>query len=1201
MSRKKKLQKKIAVAVSVVNLLNMGAPLVLPYVNVAGRVPAAGGQIVQFADTAQSVLYGTAHAANYTIPPDSTVNVMNANDTMNVNNGGTGTVTTMSGGVQNVHSGGTGMVVTMSGGTQIVNNGGTGTVTTMNGGEQIVSSGGTGAVSSLQSGGTQIVNYGGMAISTTIDNGGTQSVLSGGTATDTTLKYKGKQIVSSGGVASGGTFSGVNTNTRGYQEVFEGGTVVGAIFSAYGNQTVTGGMARDTTVTSGGIQAITNKGVSLNAAIMSGGTQSATEGGILAGTQTIEAGASASGGTLKEIAVDGKTFKGVQNVNSGGTANNITVTGGGTQFVLSGGTANGVTLDGGTLSMAGGAIASGTVGGHGKVVYDGGSGQISLGGTNNFSSFTVSGGTLETQNGFHIDSSGGITVNSGGTLIAGGAVTVQTSGSSLTVSGGGTLSAATISTENGGEISMSGGVLQAAGDIAIRHALTNAYGNVSAGGTLTVGGGATQPGSSEQLNLSAGRDIHISGAATVTSLSAGNNISAGGQAVSATNISAGGAIAAGSITAANVSAGGNISASANISADSISAGGTISAGGNLTAGTLALSAVPASGAAVSAGGDVKVTNLNVSGFNPPHKTSGSLISAGGTVSEMAVNGKSLTADGTITTNTKQVQLASGIDATFDSLSVSLAADQKALTYDANNTYTNIDFTQVTWQKGAVLFDGSSTDHNYSEVKALSTDNFNVVYASPENVAAGDSMTLLKANTTLQDMAEQTKTHSYRYTPVAGVTVDGNITGRLTNSKGIVTYTPFSNQATKLVFGDVAWKDSGALMTRPANITFAGADVDTSKINFTNVTSLEANQKMILVSGFGNTVGTIIGTKYKVGTGLEGEGEASLTDSDLIFTTKTGTNNLAAQEQTHKTVMAMEAGMALLAAGSEHVGNAMNGIGLAENAGSDGISVAASLGGGAFHYETGSHVNSHTWNAVIAVGRNNETKKGRLEYGIFGEYGKSSYTLHSDAGRGDGDGHYAGGGLLVRWTNKHNVYTETSLRLGRMNDTASDILHDAVGNGYGYDVHANYFGAHVGVGQVTNYRNGRRLEVYGKYFYTRRDGVNFDAGPDHYDLNSVASSVLRIGARYGTTVKKWNWYGGLAYEYEFDGKSVGTVTNGGVSAAIRSASVKGSSVRCELGLRMDATKDNPWKADIAIYGYGGKHRGFGGNVNVAYTF
>ena len=280
---------------------------------------------------------------------------------------------------------------------------------------------------------------------------------------------------------------------------------------------------------------------------------------------------------------------------------------------------------------------------------------------------------------------------------------------------------------------------------------------------------------------------------------------------------------------------------------------------------------------------------------------------------------------------------------------------------------------------------------------------------------------------------------------------------------------------------------------------------------------------------------------------------------------------------------------------------MDGLGLAANAGADGTSIAASVGGGASHYETGSHVKSHTWNAAVAVGRNNETKKGSLEYGIFGEYGKGSYTLHSDAGRGDGDGHYAGGGLLARWTNKHNVYTEASFRLGRMSDTASDILHDAAGNGYGYDVHANYFGAHVGIGQLTNYRNGRRLDVYGKYFYTRREGVSFDAGADHYDLDSVSSSLLRIGARYGTTVKRWNWYGGLAFEYEFDGKSEGTVSTIGNSAAIRAASVKGGSVRGEIGLRMDATKDNPWKADIAIYGYGGKHRGFGGNVTVAYTF
>ena len=114
-------------------------------------------------------------------------------------------------------------------------------------------------------------------------------------------------------------------------------------------------------------------------------------------------------------------------------------------------------------------------------------------------------------------------------------------------------------------------------------------------------------------------------------------------------------------------------------------------------------------------------------------------------------------------------------------------------------------------------------------------------------------------------------------------------------------------------------------------------------------------------------------------------------------------------------------------------------------------------------------------------------------------------------------------------------------------------------------------------------------------------MNFTAGGSDYNLDGVSSSLLRIGARYGSTDRKWNWYGGLAFEYEFDGKSGGTVTTSGISAAIRAASVKGGSVRGELGLRMDATKDNPWKADICIYGYGGRHRGFGGNISVAYTF
>ena len=530
--------------------------------------------------------------------------------------------------------------------------------------------------------------------------------------------------------------------------------------------------------------------------------------------------------------------------------------------------------------------------------------------------------------------------------------------------------------------------------------------------------------------------------------------------------------------------------------------------------------------------------------------------------------------------------------------VTLNTEKKHLIYKAGT----LDVASVTlglaeWKKGATVFDRSGAGYNYAGVAALGTDGFAVSYASPETVATGDSMTLLKANKTLSDMAEQVRKTSYSYTPVTGVTIDANITGKLATSGGAVTYTATENQASKLTFTNVDWKDSGALLTRPSNITFAGADVDTAKIHFQNVKELDANRKMTLVSDFGDSVGTITGSKYTVGAGLEGEGAASLSGSDLVFTTKTGARDLAAQEQTHNTLMVMEAGMAVLAAGREHLGQAMVGLADPQNAGSDGTRIGASMGGGWSRYKTGSHVDSNNWNVAAAVGSKRELKRGSLEWGVFGEYGKSNYTLHSDAGRGDGDSHYAGGGLMAKWTNKHDVYTEASVRLGRLNDTASNLLRDAAGNGYGYDVHANYFGAHVGIGKIIHYKGGKSLDVYGKYFYTKRDGVDFASGGNNYSLDSVASSILRVGARYGTTDKKWNWYGGLAYEYEFDGKSEGTVDGIG----IRAASVKGGSVRGEIGLRMSATKTNPWQTDISIYGYGGKHRGFGGSVNVAYMF
>ena len=511
--------------------------------------------------------------------------------------------------------------------------------------------------------------------------------------------------------------------------------------------------------------------------------------------------------------------------------------------------------------------------------------------------------------------------------------------------------------------------------------------------------------------------------------------------------------------------------------------------------------------------------------------------------------------------------------------------------------TDVTLGAMKWAAGTELLDGSSADYNYENVKEISADKFAVTFNKPENVAADEVMTLLKANETLKAMVNETKTSSYDGIEVVpGVLMDGNISGKLANSGNNVVFTATENKASALTFGKVEWTGDTPLLDHSktlANVSFDGATVDTSNIDFYKEMYIEADQTTTLVSDFGGTPKDIKGTTYKVGTAFDGEGSATMENGNLIFRTKT---SAGVSEQTHKAVMGVEATMGLLATGKEHEGNVLDGLGNLSNVDSDGASVAASFGGGKDRYETGSHVNINSWSAAVGVGARKETKKGTLQYGIFGEYGKGNYTMHSDVGRSDGDAHYAGGGLMAKWTNKHDVYTEASFRLGRVSDTANDLLRDGAGNAYGYDIHATYYGAHVGLGKIFNYKGGKSLDVYGKFFYTKRDGAEFDA-KQHYNLDSVNSSVLRIGARYGTTDKKWNWYGGLAYEYEFDGEAKGTV-NG---TEIRAASIKGSSVRGEIGMKMNATRTNPWQVDVSLYGYGGKHRGFGGNVNVAYMF
>lgn len=557
--------------------------------------------------------------------------------------------------------------------------------------------------------------------------------------------------------------------------------------------------------------------------------------------------------------------------------------------------------------------------------------------------------------------------------------------------------------------------------------------------------------------------------------------------------------------------------------------------------------------------------------------------------------------------------------------LNLAGENKVEGYV--ESFQNINIKSVKWGTpvltvGNSISNAGGNKQEFEKNLKPTISTADMTFADPWKVQAGESMNLIEcANNAIDANYTSVYDREQEYTInsdtmegfVAGVTVEASVKGDIAFSadKKALTYTATENKATKLAFGDVEWKDSGALLdhsTTLNNVSFNGADVDTTKINFTNIQSLEANKKMTLVSSFGDTVGNITGTEYTVGTTLKGKGQASLSGEDLIYTVETAVTSgsgessgdtpvVQAQEQTHSTLMGMEAGIGALTAGNESIGEAMNGLASSANTGSDGVAVYAGMGGGTARHKTGSHVDSRNWNAILALGTKNETSKGAIEWGGFFEYGRGNFTTHSDAGRADGTASYTGGGLLAKWTTHQDIYVEGSFRAGRTHDTATDMLHDVLGNSYGYNVHANYVGGHIGVGKIFRLSEGKNIDVYGKFFYNRRGGVSFNAG-GQYDLDAVTSKILRTGFKYNADLSKgWNWYAGLAYEYEFDGESTGRADG----APIRAASIKGGSALGEVGLHLSATEKNPWEADLNLHGSCGQHRGVGGNLSVAYRF
>lgn len=457
----------------------------------------------------------------------------------------------------------------------------------------------------------------------------------------------------------------------------------------------------------------------------------------------------------------------------------------------------------------------------------------------------------------------------------------------------------------------------------------------------------------------------------------------------------------------------------------------------------------------------------------------------------------------------------------------------------------------------------------------------------------------------------------------GVTVDGTLGLKLSGNH-ILSYGLESIDT--ITYKTIDWNTNGTVLSlkAPEAFSLANTKVDTRDIDFT-VNSLAqivstGDYSMTLLDTNGNTtlkkenLTTRKGI-WNVGNGLTGTGEASLlANGNVIYkmdvTEKTGKPIVEATEETHNALIANEAAMSTLGAGRDRMESVLNGLDQNE----PGVFTFASIGGSQDVYDTGSQVKNYNWNGMVGVGNDADLTGGDLAYSVFYEYGKSHYDTDGSGFNGNGDVHYNGGGAMVKFTARNKNYYEASVRAGRVKNSASDVLHDAVGRACSYETQANYWGGHLGFGHIFDLtdetesqsrggtqRAARDLDVYGKYFHTHMGSDSFMANEVKYDLDSMDSDLLRIGVRVNKRSGRNNFFYGLAWDYEFDGESKGTVSAAGLSAPIRRADAGGSSAMLELGWKQEATKESPWDLQLTLRGFAGEHRGLGGNVYIGYHF
>ena len=266
---------------------------------------------------------------------------------------------------------------------------------------------------------------------------------------------------------------------------------------------------------------------------------------------------------------------------------------------------------------------------------------------------------------------------------------------------------------------------------------------------------------------------------------------------------------------------------------------------------------------------------------------------------------------------------------------------------------------------------------------------------------------------------------------------------------------------------------------------------------------------------------------------------------------------------------------------------------AANQGSNQYDMFGAMSYGQHSMNSVSSIDIQATSMLVGMSRNLRHKNSNTTIGAFLESGWGTYDSEMSGAKAKGHTNYYGLGLLARSNQDSGLYTEGSLRIGRIGNTYSGRTAD---DGT-YDASSTYYGAHLGIGKITKINDNSNWDMYAKYFWTHQTATDAKIMGDQFDFSATDSHRARIGARYNNTNKNVTRYIGLAYEHEFSGSANATAL--GIDVA--SPSVKGSSGILELGAVYKPSQDSRFSMDFGMNAYAGKRQGFSGNMKLNWAF